>query len=108
MSKETAKRHKKAARRERKAGHVKQARRTVTALGKKQAARAKQVVGVAGPQEKNFKPSVEDQADEAPAAFTEPIANTVEVMEIAVVAEPEDFLEADETDLALIPMEDEQ
>jgi hypothetical protein len=105
MSKEMAKRHKKAARRERKAGHVKQARRTVTALEKKQAARAEQVVGGAGSQEKNFGPSVENQPDEAPAAYTEPIANTVEVMEIAVVAEPEDFLEADEAELSLIPME---
>ena len=107
MSKERAKRHKKAAMRVRKAGHVKLARHRVTALGKKQTARAEQVVGVAGPQKKNFKPSVEGQADEAAAAFTEPIANIVEVMEIAVVAEPEDFLEADETDLTLIPMEDE-
>lgn len=105
MSKETAKHHKKTARQERKARHAKRAPRGATALRKKQAAREEQVVDVPRLQQKNFNPSVEAPSDEAPAAYTEPIANTVEVMEIEVIAEPEHFFEADEADLSLVPVE---
>lgn len=80
MSKATAKHHKKAERHEHEPRQPKRARRGSGTVGKKQATRA-------------------------PEAHSQPIPNTIEVMEIAVVAEPEDFLEADETDLLLVPME---
>jgi len=107
-----AKHHKKVAKHQREARHTKRAHRVRTTSEQKKPATREEQFGVAETQQKNLRRPVGSQSDEPPVAYAEPMVNTVEVMEIEVVKEPEGFLEADEAEPLLVPakslLEDEE